>query len=407
MIEVSPDDLCVRAPCGISRGLEISCEGVASAFSLGLEQDAEGPAYAAFMTSLDDSSNALQLLEWRPGELSSETLTNVSGGRVLQSAAGVAHLVTMGEEYYWLGIDHRIGDRIEIGESASAVDFMLDDAGVVHFLTRAPVEGSPWVIRGSDGSSQVLSFNEYQQGRLVVGEPVSALLSQTTVSPATGLDELHLIYADSKVPEPSFVIPVDAADRMGSWRPARYMRAVAMDFVPKSAQLPAPLQAISKLAYLHDSTQSLAYNANLTDIPCAGRMMVGAPDVCPSSSTSLLRGVGIPQGAFALADTPDGEVWLAVLEGAVISECRWVTLSGCIETLPCDCAQELQHSFELYLHLYRAPDFATPALIAVVPGAASQVNLEMASQGERLSILVHRRASSSTAWWFEVDTRSL
>jgi hypothetical protein len=404
MIEVAPGDLCVRAPCGISRGLEISCDRVASAFSVGLADDI---GYAAFMTTLQDSTNVLELIEWRPGELSTAILTNVDGGRILQGALGVTHLVTLGGEYYRLGDDNQIGDPINLGEVLFVVDSILDDAGMVHFLARAAVEGAPWVILGSDGSRRQLSVSDSSEGWLVLGEPVDALLAQTMISAASGLDELQLIYADNGVSQPSFVIPIEAGDSTGRLRPARYARAVAVDFFPGGAQFPAPTQAISKLAYLHESTQSIVYEAQLMDIPCAGRMTVGFPDVCPQGSTSQLAGVGAPQGAFALADTADGDIWLAMLEGSVTSECRWATLSGCFETLPCDCAQVLNHSFELYLKLYRAPDFESPVLMAVVPGVASQASLEMVSQGDRLSILVHRHEASSTAWWFEVDKRSL
>lgn len=73
---------------------------------------------------------------------------------------------------------------------------------------------------------------------------------------------------------------------------------------------------------------------------CNRQMTVYAPDICPGGTDALQLGELLVD-LGVVADDVVG-AWMVLLVGQGEESCRWYPVSGCFETLPCDCQQSGQ-----------------------------------------------------------------
>lgn len=286
----------------------------------------------------------------------------------------------------------------------------LDARGVVHFLIARTIDGvSKLDIVASNGEERHVLDGIVAGAKLVAAEPIGVVYVQQPVRNAQDPPQ-YLLRWDEGV-APTVLAEFDEQSVPAQLAVAPWGTAVSLDFrgVELSAVAPGALglgPAAENLLFMTGGGASQrAWTSAAQTFQCAGQYTAYNPDVCSSKTRSATRGDSAPLGVHALASASDGSVWLARLSGSLETSCRWLSMNGCFETLPCDCREVSRNDYFLSLSLYRAPDFGAPVLVVDAPGHTQEASLVMTSKGDRLSIVAANfRQYASKVWWFDVNT---
>lgn len=116
-------------------------------------------------------------------------------------------------------------------------------------------------------------------------------------------------------------------------------------------------------------------------VNCEGFFTADFPDVCPAEVETEALGLRSAQQAPAFGS--EGESWVVSLEADADYRCEWVTVSGCFESLPCDCAQQPAVDYEpLELVLRSASAPSMPVVVPLAAEAGAELKVAERSDGQ-------------------------
>jgi hypothetical protein len=391
-----PAQFCAAGACPVTDALQIECKLAVSAFSLAASTERSLLGFSA--TRAYPLAPAFEIAERGSLGIALTPQPDISVGRVLASNSGTVRFGWVDDEPHWLDASGVVGDLVAPVTRAEVLDVAIDDAGTFAFLvSRLDASGRSLAIVAEDGGELAVAQGSILGATLVGAGPsvvyvetpptsAAQALSRVIRWDASGQRELLAEFLESAMPA-----TLSAAQN-------GYAASIDLQGYTGNAQTEPFAERL--LLIEGDGTQRSIWESSGKYFGCSESRTVQSPAICPLETTSQTDADSTPLGLHALASTSDAKLWLARVSGPAEQICKWATVSGCFETLPCQCAQRLSTRYTLSLFLYRAPDFTTPVFEIALPGPADDAALIMKSVGTRLSIATatHTTAASKIQW---------
>lgn len=398
--DVAP--FCIDANnCALTQVNEIACRRDASQLSLALASSA---AWLGFSGELD-SSGTRAFIVGGLGDAgrSLERVASTEHGRVFSNGETLAGVAWQGMDAHWLDANAELADPIAL-PSGTVWDVALGTASRAHFLMAQTIENATsFDVVTSDGELTHVYDGAMRDARLISADPLA--VAYAIDAPSVDGGATTRLFRSEPPAEAQLIAEIPQQPRFGRLSTAPNGSALAFDLMDS---IGGSNPTAAGLVFVDADGVHDAWRALLKPSSCHGQYTAYNPDICKSDVSYESLGESSLLGLHALTTTSDGNVWLARLSGSLETRCSWVSVSGCFETLPCDCRRKRADEFVFSLALYRAPNFDVPLLTLGAPGRTSAAELAMTSLGTRIAIAVsNRRAYDSKIFWLELDTAKL